>query len=413
MIVVLFTNNYPFDSSAEQNFLIGEMELLRKKFERIIIVPREAQGELLPLPAGVEVDVRFAKSYSFARRFFASLFAPFTRDFYLDIRGHLPASLSPLYLWRLFFFLGGAILTRKWVENFLAEKKIPSANTVFYTYWFNEISMGIGLVKEKNSALRLVSRAHGYDIYEELYKPWPCRDRALSLLDGLYSASEAGTTYLIEKYPKYAEKYETTLLGVPDPGGLTKPSRDGVFRIVSCSSINAIKRLDLLFAGVQEAARLRSDLKLEWHHFGDGDGLDEFIKKAQTETSPNCSIKFHGNVRKSELIQTYLTKPFDIFVNVSSTEGTPVSIMEAISCGIPVIATAVGGNVEIVNETNGYLLSPNPTPEEIARMLLNICDHREQLELKRQGSIAMWLERYNETKNFEKFAHTLIEIRKS
>ncbi len=412
MMIVLFTNNYPYDSSAEQNFLKGEVELLSRKFERIILVPREARGELLPLPAGVEVDVRFAKSYTLLRKIFASILAPFSKDFYLDIRERLPGSLSPLYLWRLFFFLGGAVLTRNWVENFLAEKKISSANTVFYTYWFNEISMGIGLVKEKHPAMRLVSRAHGYDIYEELYKPWHCRDRAISFLDGLYSASEAGTKYLIERYPQYAEKYKTALLGVPDPGGVTRSSSDGIFRIVSCSSINPIKRLDLLFAGVKEAARLRSDLTFEWHHFGDGDRLEEFTRKARTETSPNCVVKFHGNIRKTTLIQTYLTQPFDIFVNVSSTEGTPVSIMEAISCGIPVIATAVGGNVEIVNESNGFLLTPNPAPEEIAKTLLNACDQHEQMPKKRQGSIDMWLERYNETKNFEEFARTLIEIRK-
>ena len=412
MIIVLFTNNYPFDSSAEQNFLKGEVELLSRKFERIILVPREARGELLPLPAGVEVDVRFAKSYTLVRRIFASFLAPLSKDFYLDIWARLPGSLSPLYLWRLFFFLGGAILTRNWVENFLAEKKIPLINIAFYTYWFNEISMGIGLVKEKHPTMRLISRAHGYDIYEELYKPWPCRDRAISLLDGLYSASEAGTKYLVERYPRYAEKYKTALLGVPDPGGVTRPSSDGILRIVSCSSINPIKRLDLLFAGVQEASHLRSNLTFEWHHFGDGDRLEEFIRKSQTETAPNSMIKFHGNIPKSRLIQIYLTQPVDVFVNVSSTEGTPVSIMEAISCGIPVVATAVGGNVEIVNETNGFLLSKDPTPQEIAETLLKVCDQHDEMSKKRKGSIDMWLERYNETKNFEEFARTLIEIRK-
>ena len=102
----------------------------------------------------------------------------------------------------------------------------------------------------------------------------------------------------------------------------------------------------------------------------------------------------------------------DVFVNVSSTEGTPVSIMEAVSCGIPVLATAVGGNVEIVQERNGYLLSENPTPDEIADALLIVCDNREEILKKRKGSRAVWQERYNETTNFEAFAQALVEIRK-
>ena len=101
-----------------------------------------------------------------------------------------------------------------------------------------------------------------------------------------------------------------------------------------------------------------------------------------------------------------------MFINVSTTEGTPVSIMEAISCGIPVIATSVGGNVEIVQERNGYLLDKNPTPEEIGMALLRICDEREEVLKKRQGSRGVWLERYNETTNFDAFAQKLVEIRK-
>lgn len=112
------------------------------------------------------------------------------------------------------------------------------------------------------------------------------------------------------------------------------------------------------------------------------------------------------------MIKNYIETAADVFVNVSSTEGTPVSIMEAISCGIPVIATAVGGNVEIVREKNGFLLSANPTPDEIADALLNVCDHREAWLKKRQGSREVWQERYNETTNFEAFAQKLVEIRK-
>ncbi len=112
------------------------------------------------------------------------------------------------------------------------------------------------------------------------------------------------------------------------------------------------------------------------------------------------------------MIQTYLSDPVDAFLNVSSTEGTSVAMMEAVSCGIPVIATAVGGNVEVVREKNGFLLGENPTPDEIADALLSICDYREEWMKKRQGSREVWQERYNETTNFESFAQKLVEIRK-
>ena len=56
-----------------------------------------------------------------------------------------------------------------------------------------------------------------------------------------------------------------------------------------------------------------------------------------------------------------------MFINVSSSEGLPVSIMESSSCGLPTIATDVGGTGEIVSDgVNGRLISANPMPREIA-----------------------------------------------
>lgn len=414
MNLFIFTNTYPYgDVAGEQTFLTGEVKILSQYFDRIILVPQKELLNLLPLQNGVEVDVSFAKNFTLVKRIFAFLRGLFSRSLYEDIWMHLPASLTFGYLKKLFFFISGARLTKQWIENLLMQGNISDTNVICYTYWFTEVTTGLGWAKNKFPKLRIVSRTHGYDLYEELYKPWPLRLQSISLIDGLYADSDIGTNYLREKYPQFSEKYNTALLGVPDAGGCSNPSEDGALRIVSCSTINTIKRLDLLFQGVVAAAQMRKDQKIEWTHFGGGSERHAFIDRIANEFPVNAKGFFPGYQTQHHLIQTYLNQQVDVFVNVSSTEGTPVSIMEAISCGIPVIATAVGGNVEIVNETNGYLLSPNPAPEEIAQMLLNVCDHREQLELKRHGSRTMWLERYNETKNFEKFAQTLIEIRKS
>ena len=57
------------------------------------------------------------------------------------------------------------------------------------------------------------------------------------------------------------------------------------------------------------------------------------------------------------------------FINVSSSEGIPVSIMEVMSFGIPVIGTNVGGVSELVNQENGHLLSANPAAQEIVSVI--------------------------------------------
>ena len=69
-------------------------------------------------------------------------------------------------------------------------------------------------------------------------------------------------------------------------------------------------------------------------------------------------LVFVGYASLDEIVQ-YLGES-DIFVLPSFAEGVPVSIMEAMACGIPVVATFVGGVAELVeNEINGLLVFPS------------------------------------------------------
>ena len=218
--------------------------------------------------------------------------------------------------------------------------------------------------------------------------------------------------YFHRKYPEYQNRYAVSLLGVPDPGAVSRPSSDGVLRIASCSTTAPLKRLNLIMDGIADAAKRRPRQKIEWKHFGDGPDREVYIQRANAILPANAEAFFPGYSSKEELLQNYLNYPVDVFINASVTEGTSVAMMEAVSCGIPIIATEVGGNVEVVSERNGFLLSANPSPEEIANMLFKVCDQHEEMLKKRQGSREVWQERYNEMTNFEAFAQKLVEIRK-
>jgi glycosyltransferase involved in cell wall biosynthesis len=184
-------------------------------------------------------------------------------------------------------------------------------------------------------------------------------------------------------------------------------STDDVYRIVSCSMLEAVKRVDLLLEGIACAARSRPDQRFEWRHFGNGERRLALQEQVNKSFPPNAKGFLPGYSTKADLMRYYEQNPVDIFVNVSSTEGTPVAVMEAISCGIPVIATAVGGNVEIALEKNGLLLDTNPTPEQVGNALLAFWDDREAALRKRAGSREVWRERYNADANFRAFAEKL------
>lgn len=64
----------------------------------------------------------------------------------------------------------------------------------------------------------------------------------------------------------------------------------------------------------------------------------------------------------------------DLFVNSSLTEGISISILEAMSLGLPVVATAVGGTPSIVTPENGLLVPPKQPDQLADAMLTLLCD---------------------------------------
>ena len=85
-----------------------------------------------------------------------------------------------------------------------------------------------------------------------------------------------------------------------------------------------------------------------------GDGpklkqLKEFIKETKLE-----GINLLGSMSKTKVLETL--KKSDIFVLISDWEGFPYTIIEAMSCGLPVIASDVGGIREAINNECGILV---------------------------------------------------------
>ena len=77
-----------------------------------------------------------------------------------------------------------------------------------------------------------------------------------------------------------------------------------------------------------------------------------------------------GFIKKERLIQLY--KNATIHVVPSHYEGLPTVVLEGMSCGLPVVATDVGGNSEVIsNNVNGFLI-PSKNPDAMAEIIIKL-----------------------------------------
>ncbi len=286
---------------------------------------------------------------------------------------------------------------------------------VFYTYWHTYATLALLMCKEKNPNIKVITRTHGYDLYNERTNcgRQPFRSYANSVINAIFFISELGLKYYAEKFSQGSilPVFHLNRLGINNFHQMEHAKRERAFQMVSCSNIVPGKRIEMI---VEALEQVDSGKEIHWIHFGDGQDMEIVKAKASQllDKKKNISYTFTGFVFNDEIIQYYTEHYVDCFITTTVSEGIPVSIMEACSFGIPVIATNVGGIPEIVeNNVNGLLLCANPDIGEVADAIGRLYEaSEEQLILMRRQSRKIWEERYNGDKNFSEFVQCINSI---
>lgn len=125
----------------------------------------------------------------------------------------------------------------------------------------------------------------------------------------------------------------------------------------------------------------------------------------------NIKWQFMGRVTNREMLEYYAKEKPHVLINVSESEGLPVSMMEAMGCGIPVMGTNVGGVGEIIiDKRNGYLLNANADSGTIAAAIGKFyCQSEQEYKAMSRYARKMYDRRYNANVNYGRFVDMLLE----
>jgi len=143
-------------------------------------------------------------------------------------------------------------------------------------------------------------------------------------------------------------------------------------KLLTVARLESPKRVDLLI----KATKNLDDVEL--HIIGDGS------QRNYLESLNHINVFFHGEIDGFNDFKNY-----DIFSLISDSEGLPLSTLEAMSSGLPIILSDVGGCFELIDE-NGILVKNNV--DEIKSAIINTISNKENFSKK---SIKLFNNNYN------------------
>lgn len=163
--------------------------------------------------------------------------------------------------------------------------------------------------------------------------------------------------------------------------------------VIGCiKSLEPIYRIEMLINAFKAALDKSTDKKLRLLIVGGG-SLENQLKDLCKQLNIVDQVTFTGKVQHNEVISYY--QQMDVFCNLSEYESFGVSIIEAMACELPVVATETGGAKDIIVSSElGMLVGVNSLDgaTKVILQLVNDADLRNKIGKKSRAHV---LEKYN------------------
>jgi glycosyltransferase involved in cell wall biosynthesis len=368
--LIYVTHSYPYGMGLA--WKTHELHVFKEYFESVIVVPyytNDLSKSVLQIegisywnPILTKSVLESSPLEKIYKVFFSKRILGFLKE---GIENNVFFSIEKFKIWLISSFKIEKISDSSAFQDLI--EKYHHQDCIYYSYWGREVIEAL-VFEKKIDKVNIFSRFHGYDLYPERQKAnyLPYQKKILKRIIAALPCSDDGQNRLMSLFPTTTVNYFTARLGTISKG-MSPPHRDDVLNLVSCSSLIPLKRVHLIAKCLKFA-----NFKVNWTHIGDGSERS-IIQKivADYEDNPLISVKLLGSVPADEIPKIYSNESFDLFINVSEYEGVPVSIMEALAAGIPILAPAVGGIPELVSNEVGFLLEKNTNETKIWQIIEN------------------------------------------
>lgn len=399
-----------FPGSADSVFFLNEIDHINKYFDEIIVITYPGDKERFEL-LSKEKGFRYFVANVNIGKIFTLNFAKwlFNKNTTKEIKENISLTVKGIkkvgyiFLYGLFY-----TASKKIIDDELNKSK--DDDIYLYSFWLTRGAYAISMYNDKGNKniKKVVSRAHGYDLYEyrNALNYLPFRGFINNNLEDIYFISKNGLEYHKIKYGNINSERKISRLGSFNNKNYVKQivSKEKLC-LVSCSSISDVKRIDLI---IDVLSNIKVPFK--WIHIGDGKLTIEMKEYANKKLEKE-NFKFLGKINNEDILRTYLNYDVDFFINMSDSEGVPVSIMEALSIGIPTIARDVGGNKEIISEKTGLLLDNMKDIDKVYEKINNELSIRlkniNYYKIKSKYCIRFWGRNYNADNNYDKFFESI------
>jgi glycosyltransferase involved in cell wall biosynthesis len=229
------------------------------------------------------------------------------------------------------------------IEAAIAFFSLPSGPIALFGRWMKGIpyivSLRGGDVPGNESSLHVIHRMLA-----------PFRRRVLQKSLAIVANSTG-----LQKLAEAADRFPVRVIrsGVDcdyfTPAKIGRPNEDNVLRILFAGRLHAQKNLHVV---LQQLTRLPAHT-FEFHVVGDGP-LKEGLTQRASALGLSGAVTWHGWLSRAEMPGMYQSS--DCLVNPSLYEGMSNAVLEAMACGLPVLASKVAGNEElVVHGENGFL----------------------------------------------------------